>query len=217
MAAQLRPRPAHNSLTVVIRGPRLTLRYARPDDAPALYELGRDPEVSRFFSWGPYTDPQQASDFVEQMRRQREEGERLEFVIAGEDDQPIGITGLSEFSQRDRRAVVGTWLGREHWGSGANADSKALVLALGFRHLGLQRISAYAHPENERSLRALERLGFTQEGTLVAWHLHHGERRDVRILRLLIEHWEASRLATLPIEVEGEPPVRISAGNSPYS
>ncbi|HEX6711865.1 MAG TPA: GNAT family N-acetyltransferase [Thermoleophilaceae bacterium] len=197
---------------MVIRGPRLTLRYARPDDAPVLYEMGRDPDVSRYFSWGPYTDPRQASEFIERMGRQREAGERLEFVIADEDDTPIGITGLSEFSQRDRRAVVGTWLGRDHWGSGANAESKALVLSVGFRTLGLQRISAYAHPENGRSLRALERLGFVNEGLLTAWHVHGGERRDVRILRLLIEDWEASRLAALPVEVEGEPPARISAG-----
>jgi ribosomal-protein-alanine N-acetyltransferase len=197
---------------VVVRGPRLTLRYARADDAPALFELGSDPEVSRFFSWGPYTDPAQASDFIERMARERDSGERLEFVIADDDDRLLGITGLSEFSQRDRRAVIGTWLGRPYWGSGANADSKALVLALGFRVLGLQRLSAYAHPENGRSLRALERLGFISEGTLVAWHLHHGERRDVRILRLLSEDWEASILATLPIEVEGDPPARISAG-----
>ena len=197
---------------MIVRGPRLTLRFARPDDAPALYELGREPEVSRFFSWGPYTEPAQAAAFIGQMAEQRAGGERLEFVIAGEDDRPLGITGLSEFSQRDRRAVVGTWLGRSHWGTGANQESKALVLSVGFRTLELQRISAYAHPENERSLRALERLGFVAEGTLVAWHLHGGERRDVRILRLLREDWEASELATLPVTVEGEPPGRTSAG-----
>jgi RimJ/RimL family protein N-acetyltransferase len=197
---------------VIVRGPRLTLRYARPDDASVLYELGRDPDVSRFFSWGPYTEPAQAAEFIERMAEQRASGERLEFVIAGEDDRPIGITGLSEFSERDRRAVVGTWLGRPYWGTGANQESKALVLSVGFRSLELQRISAYAHPENERSVRALERLGFVAEGTLVAWHLHGGERRDVRILRLLREDWEASALTTLPVTVEGEPPGRTSAG-----
>lgn len=196
---------------MVVRGARLSLRYARPDDAPALFEMGRDPEVSRYFSWGPYREPSEADAFIELMGEQREAGERLEFVIADEDDRPLGITGLSEFSWRDRRAVIGTWIGREHWGSGANAESKALILALGFRTLDLQRISAYAHPDNARSLRALERIGFTAEGVLVAWHVHHGERRDVTILRLLREAWEAGDLAASPVSVSGEPPPRISA------
>lgn len=197
---------------MLIRGPRLTLRYARADDADTLFELGRDPEVSRFFSWGPYTDRSEATGFIERMAAQRGSGERLEFAIADESDQLLGITGLSEFSPRDRRAVVGTWLGRPHWGSGANRESKALILRLGFEELGLQRISAYAHPGNERSIRALERLGFTQEGVLAAWHLHKGQRRDVAILRLLSEDWRGSELARLSIRVEGEPPSRISAG-----
>jgi ribosomal-protein-alanine N-acetyltransferase len=196
---------------MVVRGPRLSLRYARPEDAAALFELGRDPEVSRFFSWGPYVDPGEAAAFIERTAEQREAGARLELVIADHGDVPIGITGLSEFSTRDRRAVVGTWLGREHWGTGANAESKALILALAFRTLGLQRVSAYAHPDNARSVRALERLGFVPEGVLVAWHLHAGERRDVAMLRLLREDWEAGELASVAVTVTGEPPPRISA------
>jgi ribosomal-protein-alanine N-acetyltransferase len=200
---------------MVLRGPRLTLRYARADDAQALFELGRDPDVSRYFSWGPYAQPAEATAFIERMAEQRDSGERLEFVIADEGDRPLGITGLSEFSLRDRRAVVGTWLGREHWGSGANAESKGLILSLGFETLGLQRISAYAHPDNARSMRALERLGFVPEGLLVGWHLHGGQRRDVAILRLLREDWEASELSNVPVDKEGVLPPRISAGNRP--
>ena len=194
---------------MIVRGPRLTLRYARPGDADALFELGRDPEVSKFFSWGPYSDRSEAAAFIERMAEQRESGDRLEFVIADEDDRPLGITGLSEFSKRDRRAVVGTWLGRPFWGTGANAESKALILAVGFERLGLQRISAYASPDNPRSLRALERLGFVEEGTLVAWHLHGGQRRDVVILRLLSEDWRSEG----QVSIDGEPPSRISAGS----
>jgi ribosomal-protein-alanine N-acetyltransferase len=197
---------------MVVRGPRLSLRYARADDAPELFALGRDPEVARFFSWGPYTDAAEAAAFIQQMQADRCSGERLEFAIADERDQLLGITGLSEFSARDKRAVVGTWLGRRHWGTGANAESKALILAVGFRTLDLQRISAYAHPENARSLRALERLGFVHEGVLKGWHLHHGERRDVAILRLLRETWEATELARVPVDVEGQPPLGVSAG-----
>lgn len=197
---------------MIVRGPHLTLRHGRQSDAPVLFELGRDPEVTRWFSWGPYADVSEPSAYIERMAAARESGERLEFVIADPDDVPLGITGLSEFSLRDRRAVVGTWLGRRHWGTGVNAEAKALILALAFRGLGLLRVSAHAHPRNERSLRALERLGFVQEGVLVGWHVHGGERRDVAILRLLREDWEQSRLAAVPVEMDGDPSARTSAG-----
>ena len=191
---------------MVLRGPTLRLRYLAPDDAPALFELASDPEVTQFFSWGPYTEESQPLDFIESLRRQREAGERLELGIVREDDRPIGLTGFSDFSHRDRRATVGTWLGREHWGSGANRESKALILSLGFRHLGLNRVTALASPDNRRSLRALERIGFWTEGVLRAWHIHHGQPRDVAILRMLRDRFEASELAQVPYELEGEPP-----------
>jgi [ribosomal protein S5]-alanine N-acetyltransferase len=191
---------------VRVRGPRLTLRYPRPEDARALFEMGRHPEVVRFFSWGPYEQQAEALSFIESLGEKREAGDRLELAIVGEEDRPLGITGLSELSRRDRRAVVGTWLGREHWGSGANGESKALVLALAFRRLGLLRVSALAHPENARSLSALERLGFEREGVLRAWHLHRGTPRDVAILRLMREDFENGPLGGVPVEFEGHPP-----------
>jgi ribosomal-protein-alanine N-acetyltransferase len=191
---------------VVVRGPTLRLRYFTPDDAPALFELASDPEVTEWFSWGPYTDESEPRAFIERLEAKREAGERLELGIVGEDDRPIGLTGFSDFSRRDRRATVGTWLGRAHWGSGANNESKALILSLGFRHLGLQRVTALASPDNRRSLRALERIGFWSEGVLRNWHLHDGEPRDVAILRMLRERFEASELARVPYELEGEPP-----------
>ena len=180
-----------------VDGPRLSLRTPRPDDADALFELGRDPEVVKFFSWGPYRERDEAAAFIDRVVRERP----YEFFIVGPDDRPIGVTGLTELSERDRRAVVGTWLGREHWGTGANRESKELILHVAFRVLDLQRVSAYAHPENARSLAALEKLGFTREGVLRHWHMHRGEPRDVAILGLLRDEWEAGPLAAAPVSV----------------
>lgn len=192
---------------MIVRGPELHLRYATRDDAPALLGLGSDPDVTRHFSWGPYRDIAEPIAYVESLERQRAAGTRLEFVICRADDAPVGVTGLSEFAPRDRRAVVGTWLGREHWGSGANRASKALILALAFRTLGLERVSALASPDNARSLAALDRLGFVREGVLRAWHRHGREARDVAILGLLRAEWERGPLAAERVEVEGEPPL----------
>ncbi len=191
---------------MIVRGTRLSLRYPTVEDAGDLFELGRDPDVTRFFSWGPYRKPAEAVSYVESLPAGRRSGTRLEFTIVGTDDRPMGITGWSELSARDRRAVVGTWLGRPHWGTGANAESKALVLALGFRHLGLERATALVNPENSRSLRALERLGFVQEGVLRQWHRHADGAKDCAVLRLMRAEFEAGPLGAVEVEVEGEPP-----------
>jgi ribosomal-protein-alanine N-acetyltransferase len=192
---------------MVVRGPRFSLRYLTAADAPALFELGSSPDVTRFFSWGPYRERSEALGFVESLDRQRETGERLELaIVANGDDRPIGITGLSDFARRDRRAVIGTWLGHDHWGSGANRESKALLLALAFRGLGLIRVSALASPQNVRSIAALQRLGFVHEGVLRSWHVHGGVPRDVAVLRMLRDEWERTPLAEAPVTIDGEPP-----------
>ena len=190
---------------MVVRGPRLSLRALTSTDAHALFELGSNPEVTRFFSWQPYTDVEQATAFIDSLRSQRENGERLELGIF-DGEQLIGITGFSEFSRRDRRAVLGTWLGRRFWGSGANRESKALILALGFRALGLLRVTALVSPQNVRSVAALQRLGFVHEGVLRGWHVHSGVPRDVAILRMMRDEWERTPLAEVEVAIEGDPP-----------
>jgi ribosomal-protein-alanine N-acetyltransferase len=195
---------------VVVRGPNLSLRFLTPDDVPALFSLGSHPDVSRFFSWGPYEHESEAAEFVESLDRQREAGERLELGIFGNEGELLGITGLSEFSRRDRRAVLGTWLGRPYWGTGANRESKSLLLSVAFGPLGLLRVTALASPQNVRSVAALERLGFVHEGVLRGWHVHAGVPRDVAVLRMLRDEWERTPLAEVDVSFEGEPPAQFA-------
>jgi ribosomal-protein-alanine N-acetyltransferase len=202
--------PAGTGLEV--RGPELTLRYARPEDAPRLYELASDREVTRYFSWGPYTSERQAVDYVQNLDRKRVEGERLELVVDHCEAGVIGVTGLSEFSLRDRRAVVGTWLGQRWWGSGANRQSKTLVLALAFAGLRLGRVTAWCGTENGRSQAALEKLGFVHEGVLRQWHVHGGEPKNVISYSMLRAEWEQSDLAREPFEIAGRVPRQFVLG-----
>lgn len=189
-----------------IVGPTLTLRYAAPSDAPALLRLASDPEVTRWFSWGPYRTVEEPLAWIAKLPGQRERGEQLDLLVVHREHGPIGVTGLVELSVRDRRAVVGTWFGRAFWGSGANAESKALIARLAFDHLGLDRVSAYADVDNGRSQAALAKAGFVREGVLRGWHRHGETVHDVAMYGLLRSDFEGSPLAAVPAELHGEPP-----------
>jgi [ribosomal protein S5]-alanine N-acetyltransferase len=191
---------------VEVEGPTLRLRYAGAADARALFALGADPEVTRFFSWGPYTAIEEPQAYIGGLAGERERGERLDFLIVDRRGELLGVTGVSELSRRDRRAVVGTWLGRAHWGTGANAASKALIAHVAFQVLGLERLGAYSDLDNPRSQTALTRLGFSHEGVLRRWHRHGTQVHDVIVYSWLKEEWARSPLAAVPVEVRGTPP-----------
>jgi ribosomal-protein-alanine N-acetyltransferase len=204
--------PEPDPLTVT--GPTLALRYAEAEDAPRLLELGSDPAVTRFFSWGPYTRVEEPQAYIASLAGKRDRGETLEFLVDHREHGPIGVTGLSELAPRDRRATVGSWFGRAHWGSGANLESKALVAALAFDTLGLDRLTAWANTRNGRSQAALERVGFEREGVLRSWHRHGSERHDVVVFGMVRDAWERSRVRDVPVEVRGTPPEPFRVGES---
>ena len=188
-----------------LTGPTLRVRIPRDEDAAALYAEASDPQVTRWFSWGPYSSEAEARAYLARLPRQREQGEHLDLVVEHLDAGPIGISGLSEFAPRDRRATIGTWLGRAWWGTGANQESKALVCHLAFELLGLDRVGAYSNVEHERSQRALERIGFQREGVLRRYHRHGGRGLDVVVFGLLRADWPAGPLAAVPVAVSGRP------------
>jgi ribosomal-protein-alanine N-acetyltransferase len=206
------PAPPHEADPLVVRGPTLTLRYATPADAPALLELGTDPAVTRFFSWGPYTSIDQPRSYIDSLPSKRERGELLDFLVVHAQDGPIGVTGLSEVARRDRRATVGSWFGHRWWGSGANRESKALIAALAFERLGMDRLTAWANTRNGRSQVALERIGFRREGVLTAWHRHGDRLHDVVVFGMTRPAWERSSLRDVPVTIEGSAPAAFTVG-----
>ncbi len=184
----------------------MTLRPPRDDDAQALLRLAGDDEVTKWFSWGPYRSLAEPAAYLARLPDQRANGEQLDLLIVDNARGAAGIIGLSDFSQRDRRAIIGTWLGREFWGTGVNLAAKELALHLAFGRLGLERVGAYANPDNKRSIASLERIGFRREGTLRRFHRHGSERHDVAVFGLLRDEWQASPLASAPVVLTGDVP-----------
>ena len=195
---------------MLLTGPTLALRPVSPADDEALLALGRDAEVTRWFSWGPYTSLAQPRAWISQQPGRMARGEALALAVVHPQDGVVGCTELSEWGRRDRRAMVGTWLGRPWWGTGVNAEVKRLVLTLAFTHCGMERLGAYADVANARSQRALLRAGFTREGTLRSLHRHGEEQKDVQVFSVLRAEWKA--MAPVAAALHGELPAPFRLG-----
>jgi ribosomal-protein-alanine N-acetyltransferase len=70
----------------------------------------------------------------------------------------------------------------------------------------MYRLGSYSNPDNVRSTRALEGVGFRCEGVLRGWHRHGDRHLDVNVFGMLRAEWEAEPLSSVPVTVEGDAP-----------
>jgi RimJ/RimL family protein N-acetyltransferase len=131
----------------------------------------------------------------------QEAGTDLPFVaIDRAERRPVGMTRYMNI-EREHEAVEigGTWFDREHRRTPANTESKYLLLRHAFEEEGCHRVQIKTDVRNERSRRAIERLGAVSEGTLREHMVTpDGYRRSSALYSILVAEWPdvRSRLET---------------------
>jgi RimJ/RimL family protein N-acetyltransferase len=143
----------------------VTLRAWRADDLAAVAAFGADEDNVRFGDVAPGRREEEAAAYLATMERRRREGNGLGFAVAdaasdavlGTCDIRLPLPGVGE---------VGYLLAPAARGRGAMTRALRLAVAWGFDELELVRMQAFVSPENARSMRLLERVGFAREGLL---------------------------------------------------
>ncbi len=92
--------------------------------------------------------------------------------------------------------MLGYWMGEPTAGKGLMGDALATVLPHVFDKMQLHRIEAACIPDNARSLRLLEKVGFRREGYLNGYLKINGAWRDHLLYALLAEDFQTSRANT---------------------
>jgi ribosomal-protein-alanine N-acetyltransferase len=173
-----------------LSGRRLELRALTREDAPAIFAIFGDPAVMKYWSSPPLQSLSEAAGIIEEI--QSLFSARLGFqwgICLRETGQVLGTCTLFHLNEPHRRAEVGFALRQSSWGQGLASEALQLLIAHAFQTLGLHRLEADVDPDNERSLRLLERQGFRREGHLrERWH-HLGQLRDAIFLGLLRHEW----------------------------
>lgn len=95
-------------------------------------------------------------------------------VCAAENGAFLGAAGFNNWNHEHRKAEVGLWLLPEHWGKGIMTEAMPRICNYGFREMGLHRIEGFVESENLLCKKALKKLGFILEGTMVDCEVKNG-------------------------------------------
>jgi ribosomal-protein-alanine N-acetyltransferase len=169
----------------IIATERLTLRELRTDDAPALHALFSDPDMMRY--WGtPHDSLARTEAMIASISEAYRERRGIEWAVTFETTgEVIGKVCHHRLMRDHFRSEIGYILAKQHRGQGFIHEALRAVIAFGFAALKLHSIEAQLDPENVRSARLLERLGFVKEAHLKENYFVHGGFVDTAIYSLL--------------------------------
>lgn len=154
------------STVPLLRTERLILRGWRPEDRAPFAEMNADPLVVAHLQ-GALTR-QDSDSFVERIEAQwRDHGWGLWAVEAPKVAPFIGYVGLwpAPFLEGGTKLEIGWRIASAHWGRGYVTEAAREVLRFAFEVLELPEICSFTVPQNERSLRVMERIGMSRDPT----------------------------------------------------
>ena len=181
-----------------LTGQRIKLRPLELSDAPLLVEAASDGEL-----WNlPFTvvpSAQTVNDYIQHALSGRQAGTILPFVTVDiESGKVIGCTRFWKIDMKNRKLEIGsTWLAARWQRTWANTEAKFLMLQYAFETLDCVRVQFTTDVINEKSRRAILRLGAKQEG--IVRHeriMPDGRKRDSVRFSIIDDEWPDIR-ATL--------------------
>ncbi|MCW2901086.1 MAG: family N-acetyltransferase [Streptosporangiaceae bacterium] len=181
--------------------PTLAGRYVRLEPlslehAPGLLQAGKDPSVWTWLNTRQPADLTGMQAIISGMLASHERGAQVPWVqIDATTGEVAGTTSYHEVEPQHRGLCIGhTWIGARWQRTGLNTEAKLLLLERAFEVLGAIRVGWWTHHRNERSQRAIERLGARRDGVLRGHRiLPDGSVRHTVVYSIVEDEWPAAR------------------------
>lgn len=154
--------------TQAIETPRLRLRRFTMEDAQAMYDnWAKDPEVTRFLTWQPYTGVECADEILAVWTKEYEKPDFYQWAIELKDlGQPIGSISVVSHNDKAQLAHIGYALGRQWWHQGIMSEALQAVMDYLFDEVGMNRLESRHDPNNPNSGKVMMKCGMIYEGTM---------------------------------------------------
>jgi RimJ/RimL family protein N-acetyltransferase len=136
--------------------------------AEALWPHANEPEIWRYMPYGEVNSVDKLRGVIEDLLSRQARGTDLCFAVFDiASNMPVGMTRYMTIEPAHRALEIGgTWYGKAFRRTVINTESKFLLLRHAFEVLGCIRVQIKTDVRNERSQRAIERIGAVREGVL---------------------------------------------------
>jgi len=167
------------SRTSDLQTDRLVLNELAPEDASDLFAVRGDPEAMAFWDWPADSDVAVTAVNVHQMLEEVRAGHAKYWTVRLRIARAfVGMCDLSQL-RPSQSADLGFLFVRRYWGRGLAQEAVGRILDYA-RDIGLKYIYARVHDQNERSIRLLDRLGFSEAKAMPQLEIRPGVFRDCR-------------------------------------
>lgn len=153
---------------VTLQGRYVRLEPITEAHIPGLTEIGAGQTFWDFMVYGNINTEADMRGWVRDILARAEKGTDLPFtVIHLASGKVAGATRYLNIMPKDRGLEIGgTWYGMEFQRTAVNTECKYLLLKQAFETLGCIRVQLKTDLRNERSQKAIERIGAAKEGVL---------------------------------------------------
>ena len=163
--------PPFEPKPIRLQGRSVMLEPLGHEHATDLLAAGREASVWKWMPRGPFESEQDVCEWIDQANAGVRTGESVAFAIrlldGGQPGRAVGSTRFLDIQPDNQGLEIGwTWLSPEVQRSGVNTECKWLLLRHLFDDLQAARVQLKTDLLNEKSQRAMERLGAEREGVL---------------------------------------------------
>jgi RimJ/RimL family protein N-acetyltransferase len=179
-------------MPVTLSGKVIQLEPLCEAHVASLVKVGLEPEIWRYMRYGRVENDLQLRNWVLELLELKDKGTDLPFtVISLATGDAIGCTRYLNIDPDNRSLEIGgTWYGLAYQGTLVNTECKYLLLKHAFETLGCVRVWFKTDARNQRSQKAIERLGAVKEGILRNHMiLPDGYIRDSVVYSILPNEW----------------------------
>jgi RimJ/RimL family protein N-acetyltransferase len=177
---------------IILAGKMVRLEPLSESHVPDLTISGQDESIWQYMLYNTIRTEQQMRSWVLDLLDRQSKGTDLPFAVIHLDSgRVIGATRYLNIRPQDRALEIGgTWYAVEFQRTAVNTECKYLLLQHAFERLKCIRVQFKTDLRNERSQRALERIGAVKEGILRSHMITpDGFIRDSVFYSILASEW----------------------------